>query len=71
MGVPPASPLISRAIDVAEKRLGMEELARRLGVSESIIQTWRMGRAAMPQSDFLRLIDILTSLDIQWGEWNP
>lgn len=71
VGLPPASPLIARAIDVAEKHLGMEELSRRLATPEAIIQSWRMGRAAMPQSDFLRLIDVLTSLNVQWGEWNP
>ena len=42
-----------------------------MDIPESIIQTWRMGKAVMPQSEFLRLIDILTSLDIQWSEWNP
>lgn len=65
------SPLIARALDVAEKYLGTTELSRRMGVSEAIIQAWRRDHLPMSNSDFLRLIDIITSLDVRWEEWNP
>jgi hypothetical protein len=65
------SPLIARALDVAEKYLGRTELSRRMGVSDAIIQAWRGGYLGMSNSDFLRLIDIITSLDVRWEEWNP
>ena len=67
----PVSPLIGRALEVAERRLGAAELCLKLGVDESTLQLWRLGRAPMPQTDFLRLIDILTGLDVAWSEWNP
>ena len=65
------SPLIDRALDVAEKHLGMAELSRRMGVPETTIQAWRGHHLAMPQSDFMRLIDIITGLEVRWSEWNP
>ena len=67
----PASPLVTRAIDVAVKRLGMKELSERLGSPESSIEAWRMGHATMPEYKFLKLVDILTDLVIDWDEWNP
>lgn len=65
-----ASPLIARALDIAEKRLGSEELCHRLAVPESAIRAWRLGHATMPQYKFLRLVDILTDLDPSWTEWD-
>ena len=66
----PASPLISRAIRVAEQHLGIEELARRLVAPETLIRTWQTGLATMPEYKFLRLVDILTELDPGWTEWD-
>jgi hypothetical protein len=66
----PASPLVSRALAVAEKHLGMEELSRRLVVPEAMILAWRLGHATMPEYKFLRLVDILTELDPSWVEWD-
>jgi transcriptional regulator with XRE-family HTH domain len=71
MNRPPVSPLIGRALDIALKRLGKEELCKRLGVSQPTLDAWRLGHIVMPQADFLHLIDILTTLDIRWSEWNP
>ena len=71
MNRPPVSPLIGRALDIALKRLDKEELCKRLGVNEPTLDAWRLGHIAMPQTDFLKLIDILTTLDIRWSEWNP
>ena len=63
--------MITRALDVAEKRLGKRELSERLGSPESSIQAWRMGHATMPEYKFLKLVDILTELAMTWDEWNP
>ena len=65
-----ASPLIARAITIAEKRLGMPELCHRLAAAESIVLAWRDGHATMPEYKFLRLVDILTELDPSWTEWD-
>lgn len=62
----PASPLISRAIEVAQQRLGIEELCRRLGAAETTIRAWQFGHATMPERKFLRLVDIVTELDPSW-----
>jgi hypothetical protein len=66
----PASPLIARALIVAETKLGKEELCRRLVAPESSIRAWRSGYATMPEYKFLRLVDILTELDPSWNEWD-
>ena len=67
----PVSPLVMRAFEVTEKRLGMKELSERLGSPESSIQAWRMGHATMPEDKFLKLVDIITDLAVAWDEWNP
>ncbi len=67
----PVSPLVTRALEVAEKRLGMEELATRLGAPDTLIQAWRFGHATIPEAKFLKLVDILTELVVAWDEWNP
>ena len=64
------SPLIVRALDVAEKHLGIDELCRRLVVPQDSIRAWQRGHATMPQYKFLRLVDILTELDPSWKEWD-
>ena len=64
------SPLIVRALEVAEKHLGMKELCRRMVVPEDSIRAWKLGHATMPQYKFLRLVDILTELDPDWKEWD-
>jgi ribosome-binding protein aMBF1 (putative translation factor) len=54
----PPSPLVKRGH--AEKRLGIEELAKRLGAAESTIRSWQTGAAEMSDKEFLLLVDILT-----------
>ena len=66
----PASPLIARALRVVEKHLGIDELCRRLVVPESLIRSWELGTATMPEYKFLRLVDIITELDPTWIEWD-
>ena len=63
----PASPLISKGLEVAEKHLGIEELCRRLGGPDST-KAWRFGHATMPDHKFLLLVDILTELDPNWTD---
>lgn len=65
-----ASPLIARALHIAEKRLGIEELCHRLAAPLTAIRAWQLGHATMPEYKFLRLVDILTELDASWTEWD-
>ena len=67
----PVNPLVLRALEVTEKRLGITELSRRLLVSVATIEAWRLGHETAPRDKFLKLVDILTELDLGWDEWNP
>jgi transcriptional regulator with XRE-family HTH domain len=69
MSARPPSPLIARGLEAAEQRLGADQLAKRLGVSQRAIAAWRLGNATMPESKFLKLVKILTQLGIPWPEW--
>ena len=59
----PPSPLAIRALTVAEKRLGLEQLCKRLDAPEAAIRSWQTGTTDMPDKDFLRLIDLITDID--------
>jgi hypothetical protein len=65
-----ANPLIGRALDVAEKRLGIEELCRRLIVPEATIRAWRFGHTTMPEDKFQRLVDVLLEIEPTWIDWD-
>ncbi|MGQ0651913.1 MAG: hypothetical protein ACT4P4_06540 [Betaproteobacteria bacterium] len=43
----------------AAKRLGRDELARRLNVPEALLETWMNGHATMPERKFIALVDLL------------
>jgi len=62
----PASPLVMRGLEIADKKLGMDELSRRLQAPATTIRAWQFGHATMPEYKFLRLVDILTELDPDW-----
>lgn len=62
----PASPLVMRGLEIAEKCLGIEALCSRLGATESSVRGWRFGHADMPEPKFLLLVDLLAELDPQW-----
>jgi len=64
----PASPLVSKGLEIGEKHFGIQELAKRLRTVESVIRAWSMGHAAMPEYKFLRLLDILAGIDPQWTD---
>jgi DNA-binding transcriptional regulator YiaG len=52
-----------RAIEIAEKHLGTEELATRMNVTATTVRAWRMGHAGMPPEKFAKLVGILASLE--------
>lgn len=58
--------LARRAIEVAESKIGMEDLARRLGAPESIVRAWRDGRESMPPRKYVLLIDVMADVDPGW-----
>lgn len=62
----PVSPLVLRALEVSEKRLGIGALCTRLGTTPSTIQAWRLGDEEMSDREFLKLVDLLTELDPAW-----
>jgi hypothetical protein len=57
-----------RALQVAEKRVGMANLVKVLRATEDTIRGWRDGLASMPQRKFLVLVDLLTELDLEWTQ---
>jgi len=62
----PASPLVMRGLEIAEKHLGMAELSTRLGAPEETIRAWRLGLVEMPDKEFLRFVDLLADIDPNW-----
>ena len=58
--------LARRAIENAEAKVGMEELARRLKAPASTVRAWRDGHLAIPQAKFVLLIDMMATIDPQW-----
>ena len=48
----------------------MAELSQRLGMPEDTVRAWRDGFATMPERFFLRLVDILTDLSVNWDDWD-
>ena len=66
----PAASLVKHALEVAEKRLGIQELSRRFSAPDATVRAWRDGLAAMPKPTFLLLVDVLTELDPTWKDWD-
>ena len=66
----PAASLVNRALEMAERRLSIEELSKRLNALDSTVRAWRDGVAVMPKSTFLLLVDVLTELDPSWRDWD-
>ena len=62
------SPIVGRALDVAETHLGMAELSDLLQAPAPLIRTWQRGHSQMPQKDFLRLVDILVEIAPNWAD---
>lgn len=55
----------TQALERALKVLGPKELSARLQAPAELIQTWLNGHATMPESKFLRLVDVLDEIDDQ------
>ena len=67
----PVSPLVMRALAVAEKRLGISQLCHRLDAPEAVVRAWQSGAIEMPDKDFLRLIDIVIDLEPDFWARKP
>jgi len=55
-----------QGLELAEKRLGMDELCRRLGATRLSIEGWRSGETEMPDREFLRLVELISVLEPGW-----
>lgn len=64
----PASPLIAKGLDIAERHFGMTQLSVRLGSPAGTINAWRSGDSTMPQQKFRLLVDLLLEIDPNWME---
>ena len=60
----PPSVLAIRGIETAERKLGMDELSRRLGAPDTTIRAWRQGHATIPPYKFQRLVKLLAEIGI-------
>ncbi len=58
--------MVMRALQIAEEKLGLQQLSLRLSAPGATLHAWRDGHATMPQHRFLRLIDLLSALDPAW-----
>lgn len=54
--------LAKRALEIAEKRLGLVELSRRLQTADTTIRAWRFGHENMPPKKFRELLYMLDEL---------
>lgn len=64
------SPLVSRVLDICVRQLGSLEVAKRLGVTPVLLDMWCTRHAPMPQPEFLKLVDLLITLDPGWEDWD-
>lgn len=64
----PASPLIAKGLDIAQRHFGMRELSTRLGSPAGTINAWRLGQTTMPQQKFHLLVDLLLEIAPTWME---
>jgi len=58
--------LVRLALAAAEKKLGMEMLARRLKAPETTVRAWRDGHSAIPQAKLAMLVDVMSDVDPHW-----
>ena len=61
---------MTRVIQLAADKVGLDEVARRIKVPEALLVAWRDGKAAIPRGEFLRLVDVLLELDVGWDDWD-
>ena len=58
--------IIRRALEAAEAKIGMVELARRLKAPESTVKAWRDGHGAPPQAKAVSLIHLMAQVLPDW-----
>lgn len=46
------------------------EVAARLRATVGSVEAWRDALATMPERKFLTLVDVLTSLEPSWADWD-
>lgn len=49
-------------LEMAAKRIGRAELAKRLNIPESLLEAWMGGHASMPDRKLLKLAELLDQL---------
>ena len=49
-------------LESAAKRIGRDELAKRLNVPDHLLTAWMSGHASMPERKFLQLADLVEQL---------
>ena len=49
-------------LEMAAKRIGREELARRLDVPDTLLTAWMSGHASMPDRKLLALAELIDQL---------
>jgi DNA-binding transcriptional regulator YiaG len=54
-----SNPLVRHVLDLAETRLGMTEVARRLEVPVEAVRAWRDGHIVLPEHKLLALVDVI------------
>ena len=57
-------------LEACLRELGNVEVAKRLGVTPVLIDLWRTGKAPMPKSELLKLVDVLITLKPGWEDWD-
>jgi hypothetical protein len=55
------NPLVACVLEVAEAKLGIEELARRLKISSDQVRAWRDGQILAPEHKLLAVADVLVA----------
>ena len=60
----PAGLQAIRSIEIAERRLGMDELSRRIGAPDTTIRAWRLGHSTIPPHKVQKLIQVLSEIGV-------
>ena len=61
-------PLVTKALQIAEMRLGMDALSEELAAPAEQIRAWRMGQIPMSERKFRMLAELVAALDPNWDK---